>query len=239
MLETRPFRVIANVPIALETSLITLAPDDEKPVFSFHAGQWVGVKLPHDPIPTRRTVAFSIASAPIESTHAIELAIKVYGSFSRMMQTLNIGDRVILHGPFGVFTLQKDAQRIVYFAGGIGVTPLRSLIRHMLLTDDAREIILFYSNRTPNSTAFEDEFRALAETHKQFKPIFLYTGEARDGWIGEMGRIDRAIFDRHVPDVANAEFYMCGPRPFMETVSQILIDRGVDIKTKLHRELFG
>ncbi len=237
--ETRPFRVVANTPLAIDTFALTLAPDDGKPVFAFKPGQWVGVKLPDDPIPNRRGVPFSIANAPIESKQAIELAVKVYGAFSRMMQTLNVGDRVTVQGPFGVFTLKPEGNRIIFFAGGIGVTPLRSMIREALLTNDQREIVLFYSNRTPDSIAYEDEFRELAKTHKNFKLVLLLTGEAGEGWDGESGRLDAAKFDRHVPDVSNTEFYMCGPRPFMDAVSSLLAEKGVDVKAKLHKELFG
>lgn len=245
--ETRPFRVVANTPIALDMFGLTLAPDDGRPVFAFKPGQWVGVKLPNDPIPNRRGVPYSIAIAPVESGHAIELAVKVYGAFSRMMQTLAVGDRVTVQGPFGVFTLKpppdlplaKGEEKLVFFAGGIGVTPLRSMIREALLTNDPREIVLFYSNRTPDAIAYEDEFRALAKSRENFKPVFLLTGEAGEGWDGETGRVDAAKFDRRVPDVADAEFYMCGPRPFMDAVASLLAEKSVDVKKKLHRELFN
>lgn len=237
--ETRPFRVVANTPLALDTFGLTLAPDDGKPVFAFKPGQWVGVKLPDDPVPNRRGVPFSIASAPVESGHAIELAIKVYGAFSRMMQTLKAGDRLTAQGPLGVFTLKPEGKRIVFFAGGIGVTPLRSMIREALLTNDAREIVLFYSNRTPDSIAYEDELRELAKAHANFKVVFLLTGEAGEGWDGETGRLDAAKFDRHVPDVSETEFYMCGPRPFMDAVASLLAEKGIDVRAKLHRELFN
>ncbi|MEK7116478.1 MAG: FAD-dependent oxidoreductase [Patescibacteria group bacterium] len=250
--EQRPFRVIANSPLALEMFSLTLTPDDGKPMFSFVPGQWVGVRISHDPVPHRRAVAFSIASAPVESTHTIELAVKVYGSFSRLMQTLGADDHVTIQGPFGVFTLnewstsspkesalQSQNGLLVFFAGGIGITPLRSMIREVLLTQTPRDILLFYSNRSPASIAYEEELRQLATSHSNFHVVFLLTGERSENWDGENGRLDAAMFDRHVPDVANAECYMCGPRPFMDAITSLLVAKGVDVKTKLRKELFG
>lgn len=233
----RDFRVTKNAPLAKGIFALTLEPADGEPVFAFQAGQWVYLHLLNGDGTLWAKTAFSIASAPAESSKTIELAIKVYGDYTKRAQTLTPGDAVKIHGPFGVFTLRPGTAPLAMFAGGIGVTPLRSMIRELAATHDPRPTILLYSNPKHDAAAYAEEFRELAKAHPAFHPIFAYTREQGVPG-GECRRIDATMMEAHIPDMASAEYFMCGPRPFMDAIRECLEARGVDVKTKLHKELF-
>ena len=245
--EIRSFRIVKNEPLCDGSFLLGLEPADDKPTFSFVAGQWVMVHLAEpdqsleQAVATRSTWrgAFSIASAPSESKDGIELAIKVYGDFTKRLQRLQPFEIVALHGPFGVFTLRPGTDRLVIFAAGIGMTPFRSMIREMLLTNDPREIVLIYTNRMRGDIAFEEDLRDFAGKNPRVHVHFLLTRESPPSWDGEVGRLDEEKMNRLIPSVEQTEFLMCGPVDFMENVAALLAKRGVDVKKKLRKELFN
>ncbi len=234
----RSFRITKNVPLGHNLFLLELEPADSEPMFAFAAGQWVMLYLTNQDGSLAGRAAFSIATAPVESTHEFEIAIKVSGSFTRQLHNLVSGCLVGIHGPFGAFTLKQGSERIVMFAGGIGISPLRSMLRELIAKKDPRTIVLFYSNRTQAETAFEAELRSLAQQHPQFQPIFFVTRETPIDWDGVCRRIDDDACQLYLKNIEDTEFFMCGPRALMNMVAKMLADRGVDVKRKLHKELF-
>lgn len=183
--------------------------------------------------------AFSIANAPIEATEKIEIAIKMYGDYTKRAATLRVGDRVLLQGPYGVFVLRSSTELLVLFAGGIGITPLRCMLRQILLTGDQRSIILFYSNKTRSVTAYEQEFRELTMRYPQFKSVLLLTQESPESWDGVSGRVSEDLVQRILGDFQDREYFMCGPNEFMDSIKMMLIKNGVDVKIKMRKESFG
>lgn len=236
----RSFRIVKNQLLADGIFSLTLAPDDGEPMFPFIAGQWVMLHLLNEDGTTWAKAAFSIASAPSESMQQLELAIKIYGDYTKRASTLKEGDRVKLQGPYGVFTLRPGTGPLVFFAAGIGVTPFRSMIRELIAAHDLRPVTLFYTNRTPALTAYESELRELAVMHSAFHPVFILTGsETPDDWDGERGRLNEAMLLKHLGDWSGNEYAMCGPKEFMDSIRDMLVSHGVDVKTKLRKELFS
>ena len=234
----RPFRVVSNTPLADETFELRLTPNDGAPLFSFQAGQWVMLHLLNEDGSSWGKAAFSISNAPCEAKEEIDLAIKVHGDYTKRAQTLKAGDVVNVQGPYGAFVLRPSSEPLVLFAGGIGITPMRSMLRQVLLSGESRRVVLFYSNRTRNVTAYEQELRDLAKTHPQFTVIFFATQEQAEGWDGICGRIDGARVQGVLTDVVNNDYCMCGPSPFMDAIKEMLSGLGVDVKAKLRKELF-
>jgi ferredoxin-NADP reductase len=112
------------------------------------------------------------------------------------------------------------------------------MIRSMVAVKDPRPVVLFYSNRIQAEIAYAHEFRELAASHPLFKPVFILTRENPPEWDGETRRLDRDMLKKYVPDLQKADFLMCGSRGFMEAVQTILVEEGIDIKTRLRKELF-
>lgn len=234
----RPFRVVSNNPLADETFELRLTPNDGAPLAYFQAGQWVMMHLLNEDGSSWGKSAFSISNAPCEAKEEIDLAIKVHGDYTKRAQMLKVGDVVNVQGPYGAFVLRPSSEPLVLFAGGIGITPMRSMLRQVLLSGDQRRIVLFYSNRTCSMAAYEQELRDLTATYPQFTVTFFVTQEKPEGWDGVCGRIDAAHIQSILVDVVNNDYCMCGPAPFMDAVKEMLTGLGVDVKAKLRKELF-
>jgi ferredoxin-NADP reductase len=236
--QLRRFRVLENTVLAEDAFLLRLEPADGESMFSFLPGQWVMLHLLNgDESPWGRA-AFSIASAPFESQTSIELAIKIYGDFTKKAHALKDGDVVNVQGPYGVFVLKPGTAPLVILAGGIGITPFRSMIRELIRSGSERHIVLFYSNRFRAQTAYENELRDLAARHANFKLVLILTGEQPEGWDGETRRFDLPMLKQYVADLQVAEYLTCGPIPMMDDLKAMLVAEGIDPKVKFRKELF-
>jgi ferredoxin-NADP reductase len=239
VLKIRPFRVNELVWETVNTFTLVLKPVDAADMITFKPGQWVYLHLSNpDGSPWARA-AYSIASAPEESGDAIKLGIKVHGDFTKKAAQLMPDDVIGIQGPFGVYVLPENDAPLVMFAGGIGVTPLLCMIRSLVSRGIERPVTLFYSNALVEEIAYFEELDSLAKRAPWFKPVFILTRGAPNPWPGESRRLDGAMLDAHVPNLDGAQFLMCGPKEFMDSVKLMLEERGVDTRSRLKQELFG
>lgn len=241
LLRVRPFQVRE---IKWETPAVytlVLEPAAEEAMVPFLAGQWLYLHLMKEDGTSAGRAVFSIASAPSESALSLDLGLKVAGGFTQAASKLMPGDSVGLQGPFGIFTLKDDEEEpLIFFAGGIGITPFRSMVRELWRRGSRRSVVLFYSNREVEEVAYWEEFERMAKEMASFKPVFiLTTDDVPPVWAGETRRLDAAMVKAHVPDLSRGSFLMCGPQGYMEAVKSILEGEGVDTKARLRKELFG
>ncbi|MHB8830812.1 MAG: ferredoxin--NADP reductase [Patescibacteria group bacterium] len=238
MLPIRPFKVVKRESPAEDLCRLVLEPADNEPVFPFEAGQFVMVREPNEDGATTHPRAFSLASAPCESQRQIEFGIRAQGSFSHALCACQPGAIYNIQGPFGTFTLNKTAKRLIFFAGGVGMTPFRSHIRESLLTGLGQELVLFYSGQNQNDLMYHDEFMELSKKYPNFKYIPIVTRECPNGWPGECHRFNEEMLDKYVGDFSTGEFMMCGPVALMDNVRQLLQSRGVDTEKRLRFERY-
>lgn len=151
------------------------------------------------------------------------------GFFSRYMHDdLNVGDRVDMRSPFGRFTFAgSEAYKVVLIAGGVGVTPFPSIIRHLAAIAWKGELSLLYSMRTTKDAIRGEELRRLADQHPNFRVHLLYSLEGPEGSNVVPARITASLLHSLVPDVARRRAYICGPVPMMEALAGMLEDCGV------------
>lgn len=224
-------RLTGSKEVARDTLALRLSKPEG---FRFVAGQAVYLSLPDlekaDAGGQLRT--FSIASDPGDSE--LEIAIRLTDtSFKRHLGAAQPGATVQMEGPYGDLTLHEDASRpAVFLAGGIGITPFRSMVVDAASRRLAHRIFLFYSNRTPEDAAFITELRELEAEHPKFKLIVTFTeGEAASqGGRVEHGRIDAGMLARHVGNLASAVFYVAGPPAMVAAMEQMLASAGVSPK---------
>ncbi len=236
----RPFRVVERKWEAENVFTLVLEPENGEQMFAFAPGQWVHLHVLSIDGSAWAHAAFTLASAPEESDGGCELGIKVYGEFTKRASGLQPGDRVGLQGPFGVFHLPSDASSLVMFAGGIGVTPFRSMIRSLALREAPLDVILFYSNRYVEGAVYAEEFRRLSRDWPRFRFVMTLTGDdTPQKWDGEVGRVNVEMIGKYVPDMQNTHFLACGSMAFMEAMKEILISNGVDVATRFRIERFG
>ncbi|MGH9756438.1 MAG: ferredoxin--NADP reductase [Candidatus Acidiferrales bacterium] len=211
----------------------TMAFHFEKPAgFEFKPGQFVDVTLlnppPMDAGGAIRT--FSIASAPYENELVVATRMRDT-SFKREFAKLPLGTQVTLEGPSGSFTLHKNAAKpAVFLAGGIGITPFRSMLRQAAKDPLPRALTLFYSNRRPEDAAFLDELRILSQTGPNFIFVPAMSGMEKSSrqWAGERGVIDRAMLEKYCPALDAPIFYVAGPPAMVAAMQHMLAEAGVD-----------
>jgi len=195
--------------------------------FTFKSGQAVCVTLPalKEADGKGRVRTFSIASAPDDADLVIATRL-TDSALKRSLASLPVGSAVEIEGPYGDLTLHDDATRpAVFLAGGIGITPFRSMIRDAAMHARGRDLYLFYCNRSAEDAAFLSELEQAARENPGFKLVATMT-DARD-WRGEQGFITREMIERHVGDIAGPVFYLAGPPAMVAAMATLLKNAGV------------
>jgi predicted ferric reductase len=173
---------------------------------------------------------FSISSAP--NGHWLRITIKELGDWSKALQSVSVGTRVFIEGPYGVLTgARRTRPRILLVAGGIGITPLRALLE--ALPAKRGEMTLLYRVRDARDIVFRDELETLA--HARGAQIHYLFG-SRDGGGGDS--LDAESLQRLVPDVRDRDVYLCGPVPMMQRVEDSLRRLGLPAR-QIHAERFA
>lgn len=209
--------------------------EPDKPL-AFTPGQYLEWTIPNrfsDNRGNRRF--FTVASAPTESN--IRLGIKFYSpesSFKRALWNMKVNDTLSASHTSGDFTLPKNTKKkLVFIAGGIGVTPFRSMVQHLIDTKDSRAITLLYSNKKVSEIAYVDTFdRAAREIG--MKTVYALTNEPTLVPGTHKGFIDSALIANEVPDYKERMFYISGPHGMVEAFKKTLHDMGIsrfNIKT--------
>lgn len=183
---------------------------------------------------TART--FSLASSPHEPG-PLMIAMRMRDSqFKSALKTAPLGTSFRVSRPRGSFTLHKDSARpAVLLAGGIGITPMRSILCAALQERLPHKLYLFYSNRQPQDAAFLDELKGLAAGSDGYTFIPVLTRTVSPGRTFEHGPIDRELLARHLPGLNAPVYYVSGPSGMVATMTALLQNMGAsddDIKTE-------
>ena len=204
----------------------------EKPAgFEFEAGQFLNYTLidPPETDAEGNLRSFTIASAPFEEE--LMLATRMRDTaFKRVLKAMPAGTEVKIEGPFGSFTLHRDTSRAaVFVAGGIGITPFRSMILDTARKKSSHRLFLFYSNRRPEDAAFLAELQAVEKKNPSFQFIGTMTGmeKSRQPWQGETGFIDAPMLARHLDDLSTPIYYSAGPPAMVTAMREMLLGAGV------------
>ena len=200
--------------------------------WSYRAGQFVDITLldPPETDAEGNTRGFSISSAPREDVIMITTRLRDT-AFKHALQQVPLGTEMKIEGPFGDLRLHHAARPAVLLAGGIGITPFRSILVETIGGGSLPyRVVLFHVNRAPEEAAFADELRALAQADPNltFVPTMTAIAASTLPWDGERGRIDAAMLERHLDGVANPIYYMAGPPGMVQATRATLVALGVD-----------
>lgn len=194
--------------------------------FEFSAGQFLPVKVSVNGKPHVR--CYSISSSP-DARGYLEISVRRHGLVSTLLHaTLRTGSTLAINRPAGQFVYPTgDDRPLALLAGGIGITPLLSMLRFALTSDPARPVTLLYSARDRKALAFLNELRVVAERHPQVRIgiTLSHDPEAQAPW--RPGHIDAAMLRQYVPHPAHTVFCLCGPTPMMAAMEQLLRAEGV------------
>ena len=192
---------------------------------SFKPGQYLTYKIDvKDPKGNLRP--FSIASSPTEDF--LMLSTKISQTpFKQTLNKLKISNEIEASGPYGEFVLDETKDAIM-LSGGIGITPLRSMIKYAIDKKLKIKIILFYSNRVPEEILYRKELEEFAK-NKNFILVNTITRpeESKEKWKGLTGRIDANLIKKYVKDYKNSLFYICGPPAMVDAMVAILKEMNI------------
>jgi len=187
--------------------------------------------LPHQNTDSRGNRRyFTLASSPTEKD--LRIGVKFYdkgSSFKRAMINLDHAVPISAGHLGGDFVLPSDqSQKLAFIAGGIGVTPFRSMVKYLVDKDQRRDITLLYSEKNPRQFAYRSVFR---QARHQLGIKTLYTlsepSAVPGDWSGETGRISAALIKKTIPDYRERTFYVAGPQPMVKRVKRSLLTLGV------------
>ncbi len=192
----------------------------------FKPGQYLEWTLGHKKSDSRGNRRyFTIASSPTESK--VRLGVRYYeqpSSFKRALANLNPGDTILAGALSGEFTLPKDSQKkLAFLAGGIGITPFRSILKYLVDKNQRRDITLFYSNNLFEEIVYEDVLLASAEKNNT-QVVITLTDEKKvpADWQGHTGYINAEMITKELPDYEDRLFYVSGSRSFVVAMEKVL-----------------
>ncbi|HBP86170.1 MAG TPA: FAD-dependent oxidoreductase [Nitrospirales bacterium] len=199
--------------------------------FTFKAGQFIELSLPNlsTSEPDGHIRALTLASAPSEQQLMVATRLRDT-AFKRMLVEIPLETTIDLEGPFGQFTIPSgDSRTIVFLAGGIGVTPFRSMLVEAARQKLPHRFILLYSNRRPEDAAFLDELQTLQGENKHFTCIGTMTSPngGTKPWKGETGRIDQVMLRKYVKVTETALYYVVGPPAMVDGLRKMLESAGI------------
>lgn len=212
---------------------------DKPSEVTFKAGQFMDVTLidPPETDAEGNTRGFSINSAPDDPDLVFTTRLRDT-AFKRVLRTLPLGTEIKVEGPFGSFTLQGDSSRpAVFLAGGIGITPFRSIVRRAAHESLPHRIFLFFANKRPEDAPFLDELAELERVNPNFTfvPTMDHMDDSRMPWSGETGHIDHDLIVKYLQREASIGagrpkpiYYMAGPRGMVANLRAMLNQAGVD-----------
>jgi ferredoxin-NADP reductase len=235
---THILTLLAKKEVAKETIVYIFSKPDQ---FTFTPGQFGGFTLLSllKTNPAASTRRFSLLSTPDDPHIAIATRLQL-SDYKRVLNALPLGGEIKFTGPSGIFTLHESATiPAVFIAGGIGITPFYSMIRHVLSQKISKtfktpkNIYLFYGNQTQESSAFLEEFFLLQKTHPHFVfvPVMAIHSPT---WQGETGFITDHIIKKYVNHLSNPIFYICGSPMMVKALHETLSDMEIpDERIKL------
>lgn len=203
-----------------ETPDVTSFIFNPKEKLTWIPGQYLHYVLHHEPTDDRGSDRwFTVSSAPFEKHVQIttRLTKDKGSSFKNKLQTIEIGKDIEISYLHGDFIIEDPDKDYVFIAGGIGITPFRSIIAQLHHDKKPINITLLYANKDKN-IVFKDELESIAKSNTNFKIHYIYSPQ----------HIDEKVVTEFVPNISNKLFYVSGPEPMVESLITML--KGMKIK---------
>ena len=204
----------------------------EKPAgFDFIAGQYVTISLINPPETDDEGDSrfFSLITAPYENCLGVATRMRDT-AFKRVLKNLTIGSEIMIDGPDGSFCLRKDAYKpAVFLIGGIGITPVFSILKNAAYEKLPHKLFLFYSNKRPEDAAFLKELQNLENENPNFKLIATMTEmeKSKQAWLGETGFINKEIIQKYIGNLNSPIYYMSGPPMMVKAMIELAEKIGI------------
>jgi predicted ferric reductase len=228
--------VVSNVERVGEDSYsVDVRPYDDQ-ILEYIPGQFafitpVSANLPKEEHP------FTISSTP-SRPDSLQFVIRSHGDWTSKINRLKVGESVFIDGPYGLFShmVSSGNDPIIMIAGGIGITPMLSMLRYMADMDDQRQILLIWSNKAKEYIVFPEEFKNLECVLRDLKIIHVITRGRGGG--SEKGRLDKTKLERLLEGYSRkSKVFICGPFEMMKEISRAVKKTGFS-STRVYKEEF-
>ena len=236
-MQRRPWQVVANRDEGGRSRTLVLEPIGHGG-FEFQPGQFAWLATGR-PFASEQHPISIASSAELAADRRIEFSIRDLGDWSGgTVPRVSPGSKIYVNGPFGGFSLDREpGQGFVLIAGGIGITPMRSMLLTMRDRGDVRPVILFSADRDSASLIHREELTRL--TREMSLTLVLVLEVPPAGWTGEQGRIDAELLRRYLPlQFKRYQYFMCGPSAMMDAVERHLLALRVP-QARVHAERFN
>jgi ferredoxin-NADP reductase len=197
---------------------------------AYRPGQYVYYELDELAFPDERGKRrhFTISSAPSEQGVIMFTTLLRGSGFKETLRHAQAGYELTVETPRGSFAVPEgETRKHVFIAGGIGVTPYRSIMRNAVDSGSPLEALLLDFNRALVDVSFRAELEAIAAGMPSFRFVPVLS-EPEPGWTGELGRLDDSLLRRHVSDMAGSLFWVSGPPPMVTAYMEALAQSGVE-----------
>jgi len=215
---------------------IRLVCNDEVTPLLYQPGQYATISL-HDKFRPTTTRCFSISSSPTDRSE-LEFCVRVGGKYTAALERLQPGDAVTVRGPFGNFVLRdRKYDTLVFFAGGIGITPFISMIRYANDLQLATKIHLIFSCSKQEDIPFLEELTALQQSNPQLQVTYVIGSGPTDRLTGInviSGRIDEQALRRLNIISEKTAYMICGPSGYIQAMQHLLNTQGIHNENVYH-----
>jgi nitric oxide dioxygenase len=241
----KPFRIEKKIDESSSITSFYLVPEDGAPVPRFVPGQFLSIKVKSPGDPHEQIRQYSLSCTPNSEYYRISVGrersrsndiLTPDGVVSNYLHDqVMAGDTLFVHMPLGDFVLDETSSRpVVLISGGIGITPVLSMLE-WLVESGTRNVVFMHGTANRVQHSFGKRIREIARNHSHVKVVVFYNeveeGDIRGEDHDESGYIDASMLQRHLSTL-DADFYFCGPVPFLRAIDNALDDLGVPVERR-------
>lgn len=234
-----------------ESDVVTsfyLKPTDGKPIASYHAGQYLTLKAKIPGEKYTHIRHYSLSDSPGKDYYRISVKREdAHGDApsgivsNYLHRQLQVGDTLQFSAPAGDFELDNTDLPVVLISGGIGITPLLSMLNTIIEKQPQRQVTFIHATSNSQTHAFKDHLPQIVNEHQHIKSFVVYgaptEADRTSGHFDKEGYVGLDFLQSIVPS-KEANFYFCGPIPFMEAINEALNKWSVS-KDHIHYEVFS
>lgn len=215
------------------TFTLTYLPEKGKR-FDYKPGQFLFLKLKR-PGRKSETHPFTISSSLTQGDF-LQNTIKQSGNYTNTINQTVTSDKAVIEGPYGRFSfLYTQSKSLLFIAGGVGITPIMSMVRYLRDKNDKRQVVLLYGNRDVNDIIFKKELESLPENFK----IVHILSDAGENWQGLKGHITKDIIEENAKTIlVETDVFLCGPPVMMQKIVSYLKELKIP-SSRIHYERFS
>ena len=214
---------------------LILKPKNKNKLMKFKAGQFCFLRINKNKLHARHP--FTISSSPEDNF--LKFTIKIEGRFTKTAEKIKVGEPICVDGPYGKFHTKQNDENLIFIAGGVGITPFRSMLGELVNLGTNKNVRLIYCCRTTEDILFKNFFDSIDK--KWFDVKYILSREKSNNWNENenkiLGRLNKEIIKKELLDLKNPIFYFCGPETLKKETMKILDELGVK-KRNIYSEDF-